>query len=350
VSTVHVIVPEGIDDPTRPSGGNLYDRKVCDGLAALDWSVHERPAPGAWPLADHAARAGLAALLGGVPAGELVLVDGLIGSGAPEVLIPQAARLRIAILLHMPLGDGSVQAGELERSALSSVSAVVTTSHWARQWVLDRYGLPRDLVHVVQPGAELADIALGTPSGEALLCVGAVWPAKGHDLLVSALAMLQDLPWHLTCVGASDLDVRFVEDLRSRAAASGIADRLSFHGPVKRVDLDIAYDSADLLVSASRAETYGMAITEALAHGLPVVATNVGGIPEALGRADDRTRAGVLVAPDDAQALATALRGWLDDPGERRRLRVAAQARRLTLSDWDHTSRELARALAVVAS
>ena len=49
MTEVHVIVPEGIDDPARPSGGNTYDRRVCRGLAALGWTVHEHAVPGAWP-------------------------------------------------------------------------------------------------------------------------------------------------------------------------------------------------------------------------------------------------------------------------------------------------------------
>ena len=49
MTEVHVIVPEGIDDPARPSGGNTYDRRVCRGLAALGWAVHEHAVPGAWP-------------------------------------------------------------------------------------------------------------------------------------------------------------------------------------------------------------------------------------------------------------------------------------------------------------
>ena len=57
MTEVHVIVPEGIDDPARPSGGNAYDRRVCRGLAALGWAVHEHavPAPGRGPAAGHAA-------------------------------------------------------------------------------------------------------------------------------------------------------------------------------------------------------------------------------------------------------------------------------------------------------
>ena len=46
MNEVHVIVPEGIDDPGRPSGGNVYDRRVCDGLASLGWTVHEHSVPG----------------------------------------------------------------------------------------------------------------------------------------------------------------------------------------------------------------------------------------------------------------------------------------------------------------
>ena len=93
-----------------------------------------------------------------------------------------------------------------------------------------------------------------------------------------------------------------------------------------------------MLVLPSRTETYGMVVTEALAHGLPVIATAVGGVPEALGRADDGNSPGLLVPPDDVAAFAAALRRWLDDPLRRRRLRRAAARRRLTLSSWSRTA------------
>ena len=350
VTAVHVVVPEGIDEPMRPSGGNVYDRKVCDGLAALGWLVHEHPARGDWPAADHAARANLASLLGDVSDGELLLVDGLIASTLPDVIVPEVDRLRLVMLVHMPLGDASPQAAELERAVLSNVAAVVTTSEWTRRWLLEHYALRSERIHVVEPGAEITGLASGTPSGCSLLCVGAVRPAKGHDVLVTALATLQDLRWQCTCVGAVDLDVRFVERIRAQAAESRIAGRLSFPGPLKANDLDSAYDGADVLVSASRAETYGMVVTEALARGLPVVATNVGGTSEALDGSAGTTRPGLLVAPDDPHDLAAALRAWLEDSDQRQRLRKAAQARRLTLSDWGHAARRLARVLAQVAS
>jgi len=57
MNDVHVVVPYGIDDPRRPSGGNVYDRRACRGLAALGWSVHEHTVPGRWPRPDAPARA-----------------------------------------------------------------------------------------------------------------------------------------------------------------------------------------------------------------------------------------------------------------------------------------------------
>ena len=56
MNEVHVVVPYGIDDPRRPSGGNVYDRRVCRGLVALGWSVHEHAVAGRWPRPDAAAR------------------------------------------------------------------------------------------------------------------------------------------------------------------------------------------------------------------------------------------------------------------------------------------------------
>jgi glycosyltransferase involved in cell wall biosynthesis len=88
-----------------------------------------------------------------------------------------------------------------------------------------------------------------------------------------------------------------------------------------------------------------MVVTEALARGLPVVAAEVGGVPEAMGHGADGTRPGLLVPGDDPAALGAALRTWLEDPGLRRRLRRAARERRKSLSDWSATTAALADVL-----
>ena len=99
------------------------------------------------------------------------------------------------------------------------------------------------------------------------------------------------------------------------------------------------------MVLASRAETYGMVIAEALARGLPVIAAQVGGVPEALGHGGDDIRPGVLVAPDDAGALGAAVRAWLRDAALRDRLRRAAAERRETLPRWPATTSVVAGVL-----
>jgi glycosyltransferase involved in cell wall biosynthesis len=93
-----------------------------------------------------------------------------------------------------------------------------------------------------------------------------------------------------------------------------------------------------------------MVVTEALAHGLPVVATEVGGVPEALGHGADGGRPGLLVPPGDPAVLAAALRAWLEDAGLRARLRRAAGERRASLSRWSDTASVLAGVLAEAAA
>ena len=148
-------------------------------------------------------------------------------------------------------------------------------------------------------------------------------------MLLDALATMTDLSWRCACVGSLDRDPAFVEALRRRGRGSATA--CPFPGPRTGADLDRSYAAADLLVLASRAETYGMVVTEALARGLPVVATDVGGVTEALGHGADGIRPGLLVPPDDPAALGGALRAWLGDaelrgavaPGRPRAARVA---------------------------
>ena len=358
MTSVYVVVPAGIHDPARPSGGNVYDRRVCRGLAAAGWTVHELETAGSWPWADAAARSGLASVIAGIPDGAVVVIDGLIASAVPEVLVPERNRLRLVVLVHMPLGAGPPHqeaggpprqdVGAREHAALSAGAAVVTTSAWTRDWLLDQYELPADRVHVARPGVDVADVAPGTPAGAALLCVATVTPGKGHDVLLAALATLTDLPWRCVCAGSVERNRGFADALVRRARDTGIGDRVRFVGPLDGADLDVAYAHADALVLASRAETYGMVVTEALARGIPVIATSVGGLPEALGGPNDR-RPGLLVPPDDPSALAVALRRWLSEAHLRRRLRQNALDRRATLLGWEATTARLSQVLDGVA-
>jgi glycosyltransferase involved in cell wall biosynthesis len=344
VSLLHVVVPDGIDDPARPSGGNTYDRRVCQALAAGGWSIEMHAVRGCWPLPDASAYAELASVIDRIGDQTSVLIDGLVASTAAEVLVPQAGRVRLIALVHMPLGIGSLdrEVRRREKAVLSAAAAVIATSRWSRRRLLQLYALPAQQVHVAEPGVDPAQLAPGTPAGQALLCVAPVIPAKGHDLLLDALMTTADMSWECVCAGSLDRDSAFSEGIRRQAVAAGLGDRVRFLGPQVGGDLDRVYAAADLLVLPSRAETYGMVVTEALARGLPVIAAEVGGVPEALGHAPDRTPPGLLVPAGDARALGAALRAWLSDPELRTRLRLAARRRRESLPGWSDTAAAIA--------
>ncbi|NUR72167.1 MAG: glycosyltransferase family 4 protein [Hamadaea sp.] len=316
--TVYFAVPNDID--ATPSGGNIYDRRVIDGLGADELTV-----AGSWPHPSPADLERLDQALSLLPDQATVVVDGLVGSAAPAVLA-RHQQLRLILLMHMPLSTPE------EEQALRATRAVVTTSQWTRRLLISLYAYRSDRVHVAEPGVDAAAVHPATAAGSRLVCVAAVTPGKGHDILVDALATLDDLEWTLDCVGPLDRDPAFVDAVGKQINAAGLSDRIVLCGVRTRWD-------GDLLCHASRSETYGMVIAEALARGMPVVATDVGGVPEALGRG------GLLVPPDDPASFARAVRAWLTDPHVRTDLRTAALARRATLTGWDETVRRFAAAL-----
>jgi glycosyltransferase involved in cell wall biosynthesis len=336
MTTVHIVLPGGVDDPGTPSGGNRYDRELCDGLARTR-DVHEIAVPAPWPRPPAAARDALAGALKRLPDGATVLLDGLVAAAVPEVLEPVTDRLRLIVLVHLPLADETglspdeaARLAELEQRTLHAAAEVITTSAAAAGRLADRYGVPPHRLHVAPPGVAPAALATRSPTGSRLLCVAAVIPRKGHDVLLDALATIDDLPWSCVCVGTLD---------RAPGFPAARHERVHFVGPRTGTALDAAYADADLLVLPSRAETYGMVVTEALARGIPVLATAVGGVPEAVGAAPDGTRPGVLVPPADPAALAVELRHWLTDADWRDQLRAAAKSRRDHLPGWDDTVR-----------
>ncbi|WP_233509758.1 glycosyltransferase family 4 protein [Actinomadura craniellae] len=346
--SVHVVLPGDVADPTVPSGGNTYDRRVCRGLADAGWQVREVPVHGAWPRPDGRARATLARTLTALADGAVVLLDGLVACGAPEAVVPQAHRLRLAVLVHLPLAGETGLAPDLardldarERATLRAAAVVLATSPWAARELVDRHGLDPDRVHAVPPGVDPAPLAPGTDGASRLLCVAAVIPRKGQDLLVRALGEVRDLPWECVCAGPLRRETGYVARLRRLIGELGLADRIRLAGPHTGERLAELYAAADLVVLPSRGETYGMVVTEALARGIPVLATAVDAVPETLGRAPDGGVPGLLAPPEDPVALAGALRRWFGEPALRRQARTAARARRATLRGWEPAARRL---------
>ena len=345
---VHFVVPSTIDDLARPSGGNHYDRRVSGELAAAGWLVHEHKAAGAWPRPDVESLQRLADLLAAIPDGSTVLVDGLIASNTPEAMVPSARRLRVVVVLHTSLVEMSPPSGvaaarRREHAALSAAHGVVTTSRWARERLLGRYPLPARTVTVAEPGVAGAETAAPSPEGGRLVCVAAVAPHKGQDVVLGALAAIADLDWRCRFVGA--IDESYADGLHRFAVDAGVDERIEFCGPLDRESLDGVYATSDLLLHASQHETYGMVVTEALARGVPVVATCVGGVREAMGLAPNGRRPGWLVPAGDRAAFASAIRGWLEHPKQRAELRAAALDRRQTLTSWATTAGQVAYAL-----
>ncbi|QUQ68220.1 glycosyl transferase family protein [Kutzneria sp. CA-103260] len=348
VNSVHTVWPAQVVDVAAPSGGNVYDRRVSAGLSALGWNVDEILVGGDWPRPDAAARAELASALDDLDSGEVVLFDGLVACGVPEIVVPAARRLRVVVLVHLRLaaetGLPPAVRDDLdrrEREVLHAAHAVIATSEWAARELAEHHNLPVNRVHNANPGVDRAPLAHGTDGASRLLCVASVTPRKGHDLLLDALATIDDLDWHLVCVGALHHAPEHVARLKSSSAH----EKVDFVGPQHGDELEQSYADADLFVLASRAETYGMVVTEALARGIPVLATDVDPLPRTVGHAPDGSVPGLLVPPS---GLAAALRSWLTDAELRERLRKAARERRGMLDGWAETSKSLASVLTQV--
>ena len=335
----------------RRTGGSIYNRRMIDGLRAIGWTVTAIELDGAFPDPDAVARATAADAFASIASGSTVLVDGLALSALPDVAGTHRQRLMLVALVHLPIAAAfGLDAGRAaryeaaERRALAAARWIVVTGPGATP-LLAGYRVPADRVSMVEPGTDPAPLARASAGGPLqLLCAASVHPGKGHDVLLAALAPLLGLRWELTCAGSLTHNPAYVERLSTQADASGLSERVRFVGDVPAAQLDGCYAAADLFVLATRQETYGMAVAEALARGVPVVSTETGAIP-ALVRPD----AGLVVPPGDVEALTDALRSVMTSQSLRQRLAAGARARRATLPTWPAAAARMAEVLEGVA-
>jgi glycosyltransferase involved in cell wall biosynthesis len=323
-------------DPASRTGGYAYDRAMIAGLRARGWTVQQPRLPDGFPFPDRAALDAAARCIAAIADGTPVVADGLAFGALPDLAEAHADRLRWIALVHHPLaletGLDDAQRAQLvdsERRALATACRVIVPSA-ATARALAPYGVAPERLRVVAPGTEPAALATGSGGDRVeLLCVATVSARKGHALLVDALAGLADRRWTLHCAGSLDRDPATAAALRRRIDALALADRIRLHGELPDDALAALMHRSDVAVLATHFEGYGMAIAEALARGLPAVATAVGALPDTV-----PPDAGVLVPAGDAAALRDALRRVLDEPAWRAQLAAGARAARAALPTW----------------
>jgi glycosyltransferase involved in cell wall biosynthesis len=347
VRRVFFAVPGTLANPT---GGYAYDRRIIEGLRALGWQADVLDLGDGFPFPSADARASALSCLAALPTGRPIVIDGLALGALPEVATQLRASHRLISLVHHPLAletglslDAAVALRLSESRALACVRRVIVTSAFTARLIVSDYGVPIDRVTIVRPGADrVAQATTNFKTPIALLAVGAVVPRKGYDILLAAVARLLDLQWRLTIVGDLGRDADAAAGLAADIERFNLADRVTVAGAVPAERLATLYASADIFVLASRFEGYGMAFAEAIAHGVPLVGTTAGAIPETVPES-----AGLLAPPEDIGAFSTAVRWLIEDSAERHRLAASARATAAMLPTWERSAEAFCRAIEV---
>lgn len=339
-------VPGSLDTPT---GGYVYDRRIIDELRWQGWQIDVCTLSDRFPDPDVSTLVATYSVLASLPPDTPVAIDGLALGALPD--IGQHLRAPLVAVVHHPLafetGLAPERAAALrvsEHSALAAARRVIVTSATTAAVLACDYGVDDERIAVVPPGTDPAPPAKGgADSTVNLISVGAVTRRKGHDLLLTALAMVKDLPWRLSIVGDLTRDAAASSHLRNAISYLGLEDRVRLLGAVSNEALADAYDSADLFVLASHYEGYGMVFAEAIARGLPVIGTTGGAVPEAVPKG-----AGILVAPGNLPALVEALRRLIGESETRAQYGAAARRAAEMLPRWPRSAELFGEAIASV--
>src|SRR3954452_13086921 len=322
----------------------LLESLLLESLDGDEWQptllLDDRP--GAEVLAERAAALGVPVrLVGPLPLGlagarEVPALARLLRRERPEVFhahmsSPVACKwgLAAAVAARVPAVLGTVQVGGYEppdrsaywqlRALARGVDRYLAVSGEIASELTEQLGWPAEKIEVVYNAVDLARVDVEAPPGlreqlggsatrSLVLTPARLDAQKGHRTLFEAIPQVPDATFFLAGEGPER------ESLEALAAQLGIADRARFLG--RREDVPELLDACDVFALPSLYEGSSLAVLEAMAAGIPIVSSAIGGTEELI----EDGRSGLLAAPGDAGALATALRRVLGDPGLRESL------------------------------
>jgi glycosyltransferase involved in cell wall biosynthesis len=336
-----------VGDTSRLTGGYLYNNRVLAELREAGIEIEEIIPCGATPQEQAASQ--FSSVVLNPRRFDVIVVDAL----ARIVCAPHLDRWReerpvVAIVHELPSVAAAEEATDKEREyerPLLRADYLIAVSGHGRS-ILENRGVPATRIHVLSPGFDRLSRSGGRPATPRVcaLCVAQWIPRKGILDLVRAWTLRERPGASLELVGETDADPAYAASVRAAIASAPDASIIS-SGPVDDARLGAAFNAADLFVLPSRYEGYGMVYAEALAHGLPIIACDVGPVPEVVGE-----EAAFLVPPGDVEALSGVLDLLLQDAVLRDRMSVAARRRAKRLPRWEDTTAGLLRVLREVVT
>jgi glycosyltransferase involved in cell wall biosynthesis len=314
---------------STPSGGNVFNRELFEHARRAGWplalvDLPHASAPSQW---------------------DLLVWDSLLMDR-----VQRLAHERIGLLLHylpsLQPGLGRARASLLhaqeDRAALLADFCIVTGREMAAV-IAARW--PGKRLFVCEPGVGAGFVRRASRSaceGISLLTVANLLPAKGHEEALEVLARHKAQPWRWHLVGDAGGDSETARRLRVEAERRGLSERIAFHGALSQLQVAARMAAADLLLQPSLFESYGMALAEAAAIGLPALAFRIG----AAERLIRHEATGFLAPAGDWQAFGDYLAALIADPSLRARFErnLAAEPVRgwqATLADFQAACAEV---------
>lgn len=309
---LHFLIPGDINTLT---GGYIYNKRMVNGLLNKGHQVEVHSLMNDFPFPSPESKKKCAETLFAIPKGDFIIIDSIVFGAIPDLLKKIKRFHPIIALIHLPLSMGTGYSADqrsrlliLENEAFEYADLIIVTSAFTRNLLIEMGINPSRLVTII-PGAEaLLHKQKYCPIPRKFITVSNYTPNKGYLLLINALSELKHLKWTLDCYGNPEFDPEYFKELSDLITHNNLTEKIFLHTAVSGKELSEAYVNSDLLIHPSEFETYGMVLTEALSHGIPVVASLCGAISQTL-----QSSMGVFFEVNDQISLQNTIKIVLQD-------------------------------------
>jgi len=334
---LHFLIPGDID---TLSSCYIYDKRLVEGLKKKGHDVEVYRLGDDFPFPSEDSLNHCHKVIKSIPSAEPIIIDSLAFGTIPSILKEVSATNPIVALIHLPLSmDPNYSAYQRtlftspEMEAFSLATKFVVSSEYTFEILLN-LGIEAHKINLIIPGIDHFPQKKNYPEKPAkLLSIANLCRSKDHAILVRALTALKDKDWVLHCYGNLDMDRDCLADFQAMIRKNSLQKKILVHATISGKELSDAYLDADLFVHPSDFEIYGMALAEALAHGIPVIASTGGGICKTV-----PAKMGQFFKPSDVYGLQSILEELFENPDVYKKLYTQALTFAKNAQTWEKSA------------